>query len=118
MIFEIKNYTNMQQAMQELCDFLFRNGVSSDRVFDSKLVAYELLGNVLRHAGCEAKFSGEIVDGFIELKIISDSDFCIPEKKPCPEVLAEHGRGLFLVSTVCEGQIFQEDGVVRVRIKL
>ncbi len=118
MIVDVKNYETMQGALEALCSFLRAHGVSSDCIFDSKLVACELLGNVLRHADGQAKLQGEIKDGFLELKILTAKVFPIIEKSVCVDVLSEHGRGLFLVQEVCEHRVFTEDDGVRVYIRI
>ena len=118
MIFEVKNYTTLQEAIESLCAFLKEQNVHEDSIFDCKLVAYELLGNVLKHADGKAKLQGQIVDGFVELKIYSKNPFVLPTQKPCPDVTAEHGRGLFLVNTVCEERMFTEADGLRVQIKI
>jgi anti-sigma regulatory factor (Ser/Thr protein kinase) len=118
MIFEVKNYATMQEAIESLCAFLIEQGVQADSVFDSKLVAYELLGNILKHADGQAKLQGDVVNEFVELKIHTNSIFILPKEKPCPEVTAEHGRGLFLVDTVCEGRMFEEKDGLRVQIRI
>ena len=76
MIFEIENYHTLKSAVEELCNFLFENDVPVDRVFDSKLAAYELLGNVLKHSGGSAKLQGGITEEFVELKILAEKAFC------------------------------------------
>lgn len=118
MIVAVKNYDTMQTALETLCSFLRANGASSDCIFDCKLVACELLGNVLRHADGNAKLQGEIKDGFLELKIVTTVVFPIAEKNICAEVMSEHGRGLFLVREVCKHRIFNETDGVRVCIKI
>ena len=47
MIFEVDSYQTLRHAVEELCAFLSASEVPQERVFDSKLAAYELLGNVL-----------------------------------------------------------------------
>ncbi len=118
MIVDVKNYDSMQVALEALCSFLRVQGVSSDCIFDSKLVACELLGNVLRHSNGAARLQGEIKDGFLELKILTDDVFPITECNVCADVLSEHGRGLFLVREVCEQRVFNEEDGVRVCIKI
>ena len=118
MIFEIKNYPSLQQSVEELCAYLIGRGVSSESIFDCKLVAYELLGNVLKHGNGKAKLQGEVIDGFVELKIYTDATFVLPEEKACPDVTAEHGRGLFLVNAVCEERFYSEKDGIRVQIKI
>ena len=118
MIFEIENYQTLKRAVEELCDFLFDNDVPVDKVFDSKLAMYELLGNVLKHSGGSAKLQGDLSDGFVELKILSERIFCPPEQGTCSDVYSEHGRGLFLVDSVCVERTASEDGTITVRIKV
>ena len=118
MIFEIENYQTLKRAVEELCDFLFDNDVPVDKVFDSKLAMYELLGNVLKHSGGSAKLQGGLSDGFVELKILSERIFCPPEQGTCSDVYSEHGRGLFLVDSVCTERVFHDDGSIVIKIKI
>ena len=118
MIVDVKNYDTMQEALETLCSLLRASGASSDCIFDCKLVACELLGNVLRHADGNAKLEGNIKDGFLELKIITKTVFPITENNVCAEVMSEHGRGLFLVREVCKQRIFNEIDGVKVCIEI
>ena len=118
MIFEIKNYHTLKSAVEELCNFLFDNDVPVDKVFDSKLAMYELLGNVLKHSGGSAKLQGGLSDGFVELKILAEHAFCPPEQGICSDVYSEHGRGLFLVDSVCAERICHDDGSIVIKIKI
>lgn len=119
MFFKVKNYATLQEALEGLCDFLVSQNVGQESIFDSKLVACELLGNVLKYAKGEAGLRGEIKEDFIELKVLSESFFALPDKIECSGLFAESGRGLFLVNTLCEEQVFAEkDGILaRIRIK-
>ena len=118
MFFDVENHATLQRAVNALCDFLIEQNVPSDDIFDSKLVACELLGNVLRHKKGIARLCGEIKDGFVELKILSSSPFYPKEKQPCAEVYSEHDRGLFLVRSVCEERVFVDEDGIRVLIKI
>lgn len=120
MFFKVKDYATLQAALDGLSRFLFEENVGSESVFDCKLVACELLGNVLKYTQGEAGLRGEIKDDFIELKVLSETFFALPEKIVCSGLFAESGRGLFLVNTLCEGQVTaEEDGIVaRIKIKL
>lgn len=118
MIFEIENYLALKSAVEELCEYLALNKVADERIFDSKLVVYELLGNVLQHSGGGAKLALELLQEYIELKVMAERVFCPPEKGECAEVTAEHGRGLFLVDSVSAQRAFTEDGGILVRIKI
>ena len=118
MIFEIENYNSLKGAVEELCDFLSLHKVAQEYIFDSKLVVYELLGNVLQHSGGGAKLFMELVQEYIELKVLAERLFFPPEKGTCAELYAEHGRGLFLVDSVSAERTVSDDGGIVVRIKI
>ncbi len=117
MKFEIENYPALCKAMEEFCAFLRAEKVNDERVFDCKLAVYELLGNVLKHSDGGATLYGEMLDGCVRLKLVARHPFCPPNTAACADVLSEHGRGLFLVSQLCEEQIFTSDGELILTIK-
>lgn len=118
MFFKVKNYATMQTALDELCAFLTESGIPQDLVFDSKLIACELLGNVLKYTGGESGLHGEIKDGYIGLKILSERYFALPEKIVCSDVFCESGRGLFLVHKLCDGRIVSDEEGIKVLLKI
>lgn len=121
MIFEIENYQALRRAVEELCAFLSDENVPTDSIFDSKLAVYELLGNVLQHSGGSAKLHGGIADGYVELKVLAEEKFCPPPKgamTECADSYSEHGRGLFLVDSVCEERFMTDDGGIFIKIKI
>ena len=118
MFFKVKDYAALQSALDELSQFLAMRDISKEQIFDSKLVACELLGNALKYAQGETALEGAIRDGFIELKILSESFFALPKKIVCADLFSEHGRGLFLVNQICEEQIAAEEDGIRVRIRI
>ena len=117
-VIKIKNNAALQAALTELTNFLIHAGISEEQIFDSKLVACELLGNVLRHTEGEMGLQSEIKDGHIELKIFSKTFFALPEEIHCSGLFAEHGRGLFLVNEISEGQMFSEEDGIRVLLRI
>ena len=118
MIFEIDDYSSMQDAITRFCLFLSQNKVPDERVFDSRLVANELVGNVLRHAQGRAKLHGDIREGFVELVVFSSVAFIPPTTAPKADLYAEHGRGLFLIDSVCYERKTTKDGGILVRIRI
>lgn len=118
MVFEIENYGTLKSAVKELCDFLALNEVADECIFDSKLVMYELLGNVLKHSGGGAKLALELLQEHIELKVLAERVFFPPERGTCAEVFSEHGRGIFLADSLSAERTFTEDGGILVRIKI
>ena len=118
MFYEVENHATLQAALQALCDFLQAQNVPQNSVFDCKLVACELLGNVLRHAHGKAKIRSEIKDGCVELRIDSENVFLPNKKAVCADVYAENGRGLFLVENVIGNKIRYEEGSLFVMIQI
>jgi anti-sigma regulatory factor (Ser/Thr protein kinase) len=108
----------MHQSIADFCRFLSDFGLTEDNIFDCRLVANELLGNVLRHAKTQACFQGDIADGYVQLLVQSNSPFVPPEKSVCSDVYSEHGRGLFLVDSVCAERVYREDGSIVIKIKI
>ncbi len=118
MLFKIENSAALKRAMEDFSAFLLESAVSQESVFDCKLVAYELLGNVLRHAKQTAELMGEINNGFVELSIKQNGKPFPYQKGELPPTHAEHGRGLYLVDSVSAERIVLPDGTTVVRIKI
>lgn len=102
MRFKVKNCDELQLALDALCRYLREQQVSQERIFDSRVVACELIGNVLRHAEGEAELRSVVQNGYIELTVASDTACALPQKIECADVYAEHGRGLYLVEQLSE----------------
>lgn len=115
---KVKNLAAAQSALDGLCDFLIGKAISAETVFDSRLVACELLSNVLKHAQGESGIQSRIKDGFVEMKVLSTHMFEIPKTIVCSDVYCESGRGLYLVNELCEGNIFSEKDGMRVLIRI
>ena len=113
----VKDYQTMRDALARLCEYFSENQVPRESLFTSRLVASELVGNVLRHSMGEARIRGEVKEGYVELVVFSSVHFVPPKKSVCAEVLSEHGRGLFIVDKVCEERSLTEDGGILVKIK-
>ena len=118
MEFEIKDNITMQKSIADFCRFLSDFGLSTENVFDCRLVANELIGNVLRHAKGQASLKSNIENGFVEMIVFSSVPFTPPQKATCSDVYAENGRGLFLVDNVCFERTITPDGGILVKIKI
>ena len=115
MQFEIKTIKHVQAELAAFCRFLTEQNVSQSGVFDCRLVASELVGNVFKHGNGGAILQAVCNGGCVELTVRSQNPF-MPQNTPsCPSVWEEHGRGLFLVNSVCE-KWCEVDGGVKVRI--
>ena len=117
MRFEIKDYPALRSAMDEFCAFLLAEKVCEERVFDTKVAVYELIGNALKYSGGGAVLCGEAEGEHITLTIKADKPFCPPNETVCADVFAEHGRGLFLVDKLCEKRTVAPDGTLIILIK-
>ena len=116
--FEIENLIELKDETTRLCEFLIAHGISSECIFDSKLIVSELVGNVLKHSQAKATLYVEIVNDFLELVVLSSKPFIPPADSRCSGVDAETGRGLYLVDSVCEERGMTADGGIKVRIRV
>nr|MDE7379809.1 hypothetical protein [Clostridia bacterium] len=74
--------------------------------------------NVLRHCGCRASFSGVLNGGEIVITVCAakpTASFAVPE---LPEVLAEGGRGLYIVKALSGGNVTISGGNVTVKLTI
>ena len=115
---EVENLLMLKGALYALCEFLSENGVSQEKVFDSKLIVSELVGNVFTHSTGKANVNAKIVDGLVEIEIHSTVAFTPPKKTELVETLAEHGRGLYLVDSLCYERLQADNGAIIVRLKM
>ena len=115
--FRVDNLREMNACLKPFLDFLKSSDVSEDDVFASRLVACELITNVLRHLGESADFSGSINGDDIVIAVsspaTSDAKLCIS----LPDVFAESGRGLYIVRAISSGNVTCVNGAVVVHIK-
>ena len=118
MIFHVKDYATLQTALDGLCEGLTEWQMQQDRIFDCKLVACELLGNALKHGDGKADLQAELQGGYIVLKVLSKMVFQLPKQIECSGLLAENGRGLFLVNTLCEGEMYTEENAIVAKIRI
>ncbi len=103
--FKVDNLIYMNAALQDFSDYLREQNVAEDDVFDSRLVSCELITNVIRHLGESAFFSGELCGDGIRIRVWSQSSGGVTLKPTLPDVFAESGRGLYIVNSICDGDI-------------
>lgn len=115
--FKVDDLGKMNGFLKEFLDYLESENVSADCVFDSRLVSCELISNVLKHCGEAAYFSGSLTGEEVIIKVCGDrSDGVIPQPS-LPEVLAESGRGLYIVNAVSGGNVNVSGNKITVIIK-
>ena len=116
MVYEIENHDSLKAAVDEICVFLSSRAVAEERIFDCKLVMYELLANSLEHSGGRAWLQVALEQGKIHITVRAEMTYCPPKKGVCPSIEAERGRGLFLVDSLSVERIFTEDREIKVVI--
>ena len=118
MYFEIDSYNALKSALNSLCSGLVQRDVPQETVYDSKLVADELLSNALRHGGGKAFFSVVVEDDVISLSVRSLHAYRPPDKSILAALESEHGRGLYIVDTLVETRRYSEEGGTSVVIRI
>ncbi len=116
MLFEMQTVAELKAILEGVCDFLRQENIAQERVFDSKLIAHELLGNVAQHSGGGAKLCVTVEGGFIHLSLRAERVYEPPSSR-LPSLYAERGRGLYLIDALSE-RTFTPDGDILVRIKI
>ncbi len=114
--FEVDDLKIMNTRLWRFLEYLETNGVDADAVFDSRLISCELITNVLRHCGGTACFSGVLRNGEIEITVCAScpsGEIKIPD---LPGVLAESGRGLYIINALSGGNVSIAGGKVTVKI--
>ncbi len=114
--FTITTYEELKAATESLCDALKREGIPAERVFDCKLVAYELVGNVLQHSACSATLCVTCSTEQVCLTVCGEKGYIPPVTCVCPPCEAERGRGLYLVDSMSVERTATENGGICVRI--
>lgn len=115
--FKVDDLNEMNAFLQEFLDYLESENVSADCVFDSRLVSCELISNVLKHCGEAAYFHGSLTGDEVVIKVSGERSFGVIPKPSLPEVLAESGRGLYIVNAVSGGNVSVNGNKVTVIIK-
>ena len=113
---KITNQADLQTAVAELNKLLSQAKLSEDKIFDCRLIVYELVGNVFKHTNGDSALKVLLEGDFIQMKVYSSTPVPLPNVIACSDELCEHGRGLFLVQRLCEEMFAEQDGIC-VKIK-
>ena len=118
MIFQVNDSASLQTCLDKLCEYLAMSNVEQEKIFDCKLVACELLGNVLKHGDGKGDLNAVLQEEYVVLKVQSNTVFQLPKQIECSGLFSENGRGLFLVNTLCEGQVYTEGNAILAKIRI
>jgi len=111
MRFEIKDKINavkISELRTKLKNFLLANGVDDETASDIELVVSEMLTNVYKHSYKKSEgdvlLNAEINEGNLVISIRDFGEKFAPEsiKEPNPEVLADHGYGLYIAGQIMD----------------
>ncbi len=109
MKFVIEDYAALKAALGEMVRELETCG---EVCFNGKLVAMELLSNVLQHGGGKAYFSYAIDDAALTITVRGENGFRPPEKSELADTMSESGRGLYLIDAIADKRSYSErDGI-------
>ena len=118
MVYEIHDYDGFKKAIDEICSILSSHAISSEKVYDCRLISHELIANVLQHSGGAVQLKVLLEKAHVVICVKAERSYCPPQNKECPEVSAERGRGIYLVDSVCEERTFTQDGEIVVKVAI
>lgn len=118
MVYLIENYDDFKNAIDEICAILSSHAISSEKVYDCRLISHELIANVLQHSGGCARLTVDMEKDCISICVKAERVYCPPSKGECPEVNAERGRGIFLVDSFSAERTFTEGGEIIVKVSI
>ena len=111
MNFVIDNFDALKTALGAMCAEL--DGLSENFKFNGKLVAMELVSNVLQHGGGRAYFSYTLSQEGLRISVQGEHLFRPPERSTLADVDAESGRGLYLVDSIVDRREYNaREGIV------
>lgn len=102
------NVSKISELRTRLKDFLISNGIDNEIADDIELVISEMLTNVYKHSykGSEGDviINAHIDDEKIYISIRDFGEKFAPTevREPNPEVLADHGYGLYVASQIMD----------------
>lgn len=114
--FKVDNLKSMSKKIATFVDFLRLSGADDEDIFASKLISCELITNVIRHGGDEAEFRGEMRPDAITVTVTAESLKGVNVCRPMPDVLAESGRGLYIIKCFSTDIEHSDKGEIKVVI--
>lgn len=115
--FKVDDLKDMNSFLKLFSDYLERENVDADCVFDSRLVSCELISNVLKHCGKPAHFFGYLNGDDVVIKVHGERTVGVIPAPTLPDALAESGRGLYIINAVSDGNVSVQGNKVTVVIK-
>ena len=114
--FQVDNLFEMSERLKSFALELVSEGISASSAFNARLAASELITNAIIHGGTFAHFECDVLPDRLKITVSTKSCSDFPLNAPCPDILAESGRGIYIVRSVCIGEIERGDGILTVYI--
>lgn len=116
--FKVDDLSTMNEKLRAFAEFLRSRDISEEDAFFCRLVSCELISNVIIHGGEAADFEGCLADGGVYITVCAKSFDGVNLSPRVPDVLAESGRGMYIVKSICAGDIEKFNGGLRVFYKI
>lgn len=117
MDFKVEDIKDMNAFVKKFSDYLESENVDADCVFDSRIVCCELISNVLRHCGEAALFNGYLTGEEVIIYVAGENPLGKLPAPTLPDILAESGRGLYIVNELSGGNMRVQGNGIKVIIK-
>jgi hypothetical protein len=117
-VYTIHDYDTFKKAIDEICSALSSYAISSEKVYDCRLISHELIANVLQHSSGGAQLKVAVEEEYVLISVKAECAYCPPQKRECPEVSAERGRGIYLIVSVSAERTFTQDGEIVVKVSI
>lgn len=114
--FVVENLSEMSERLKNLSGELTARGIAANSVFNARLASCELLTNAIVHGGESAAYECEVLPDRLKITVTANKGAAYPLDSPCPDILSETGRGIYIVRSVCLGEIERGEGVLTVYI--
>lgn len=112
--FQLHEPNQLPSKSERLMQALKQQGEKDDdMLFNVKLVVYELVGNVLKHANHPASVRVALSEGHISVIVKGGDPLNESEQCNSPDLYSENGRGLCLVRHLTDSLQWKSNGSVR-----
>jgi len=106
---KISSINNIRDVLDDLQNFIKKNTSDEDCIFNGRLIACELITNVLLHSKCQAYLEADFIDNKLKITVERESECKFAaEFKGIPDCNSPCGRGLFIINSLCE--VLERDG--------
>lgn len=114
---KIDDILNIRDELCRLEGYMQTVTDNSGCIFKTRLVASELITNVLMHSKCVARIELEYADNSFVISVESEKPFEIVRQDKFISAFDENGRGLMIIDALCE-KVDRSDRMTRAVIKI